>query len=854
MANVAQRSFAGGEIAPPLYARTDISKYHTSARTLLNMFVQKQGSVTNRSGTEFICAVKDSSKTVRLIEFIFNNTQTYVLEFGDGYIRFIKDGVQLESSPGVPYEIVSPYLEADLMELRFIQSADVITIAHPDYAPRDLSRTGDTAWTLETIVFGASIGSVANLSATGGVAGGPTYYAVTAVDQVTGEEGLPTFFTYAGFEPDPTTPVVLTWDPLTGADRYIVYRSTDGSSYEQIAGSGGTPTTISDNTWVDDTESVTLLSPITNDSQTAVGEARNDVIAGGVDKPYNDIFTIKGYHSQTITCPTPDYNVMRTRLHGYYKRDAEARVYAGVLYDTYLPGTGDVSQLNMTWSATMTVPDNGYAALQIDIVPEVILQFAMSEGAASSIAATVEFTAAGWDVIERSVVGTGFTDDGSPGDPLSTPPLARPLFDAVNKYPTAVTIYQQRKLYADTNEQPEFVYASRTGAYKNFLISNPLQDDDAVTWSQAGRQVNSVKHMIDLGRLIVFTLGGEMSVEGDEAGILRPDAINPRQISYNGSDRLPPLPINNSAVYVQARQTIVRDLTPINVGQYESTDLTVAASHMFMGYALEDWAYSKTPHSILWVVRNDGTLLGLTYIREEEMLGWHRHQTDGTIERVCVVPEGDEDRLYMVVARTVGGNTVRYIERMATRFFETLEESYFVDCGLSYVGAPATVFSGLGHLEGRNVAVLADGVVVNNPNDPDKPILTVTGGSVTLAVAASEVHIGLPYVCDFQTLDIDKVQDSFKDRKMLINKVVLFVEKSTGFYVGAKEPSTPTSIEGLYEHVPVVPFQLGDDLLITEDVDINITNDWNSNGRVFVRQIDPLPLTILAAIPTGNIG
>jgi len=109
-------------------------------------------------------------------------------------------------------------------------------------------------------------------------------------------------------------------------------------------------------------------------------------------------------------------------------------------------------------------------------------------------------------------------------------------------------------------------------------------------------------------------------------------------------------------------------------------------------------------------------------------------------------------------------------------------------------------------------------------------------------------------VSDFQTLDIDKVQDSFKDRKMLINKVVLFVEKSTGFYIGAKEPSTPTSIAGLYEHRPTVPVEAGDDPLITGDVDVNITNDWNSNGRIFVRQIDPLPLTILAAIPTGNIG
>ena len=848
MANIAQRSFAGGEIAPSLYARTDLAKYHTSARTLLNMFVQKHGSVTNRSGTEFICEVKDSTTTVRLIEFIFNNTQTYILEFGHQYIRFIKDGVQLEVG-GLPYEIFSPYLEEHLMELRFIQSADVITIVHPEYAPRDLSRTGDTAWTIETIVFGASIGSVENLSAAGGVAGGPTYYAVTGVDAVTGEEGLPAFFTLAGFEPDETTPVVLTWDPLNGADRYLVYRSSDGFTYAQIAGSGGTPTPVEDTSWVDDIADIT--TGVEGSWQASADSAENIVMVAGVPtKPFDGRYTFHGVF--IVTCSVQ--GAATGRLQAYYSRDGEPDVLAGTVAYGGCIGDGiSGASFSENFSGAIVVPDNGYTDLTLKVVPEVW----GTNGAVGEVyECYADFNSglAAYKRITWNTIGTGFSDDGAEGDPFSTPPIARPLFDADNKYPTAVTIYQQRKLYANTETEPEFVYASRTGAYKNFLISNPLQDDDAVTWSQAGRQVNSVKHMIDLGRLIVFTLGSEMSVEGDEAGILRPDAINPRQISYNGSDRLPPIPVNDSAVYVQARQTIVRDLSPVNTGQYESTDLTIAASHMFMGYALEDWTYSKIPHSILWVVRSDGTLLGLTYVREENMLAWHRHTTDGVIERVCVVPEGDEDRLYMVVARDVGGDTVRYIERLSTRFYETVEEGYFVDCGISVTGAPATVFSGLDHLEGRDVTVLADGVVVHNPNDPDLPVKTVAGGSITLATAASDVHIGLPYVSDFQTLDIDKVQDSFKDRKMLINKVVLFVEKSTGFYIGAKEPSTPTSIAGLYEHRPTVPVEAGDDPLITGDVDVNITNDWNSNGRIFVRQIDPLPLTILAAIPTGNIG
>lgn len=842
--NIAQRAFAGGELAPSLYARTDTSKYQQALRKCRNFFIQRHGGIQNRPGTEFIVEVKDSTKTVRLVPFIFNADQTYVLEFGNGYIRFSKDGAQLTSG-GFPYEITSPYLEADLMELQFVQSADVITIVHQNYAPRDLSRTADTAWTLSVITFGASIGSVSNLAMGGGSAGGPTYYAVTAIDGVTGEEGLPTFVNGA-LEPSTGTPITLTWDDLAGAASYRVYRSTDnGTTYELLADSGGTPTQVFDDSWVDDAE---LVNTTTTDTWVpAAGQARNDVIAAGVPSaPYDQRFVIKGNCTVQYDAIGGGFGAASGRLSVYYKRNTDgARVLAGtfpVSGAVSVDGTGAAT--SEPFSVTITVPDNGYTDLQIDVVPEV---YGSNAVALDEFNCDVDFaTLVGtYDRIVWNTISSGFSDDGSDGDPLQSPPHDRHLFESSNDYPAAVGIYQQRKMYANTINEPETVWASRTGAYKNFFVSSPLEDDDAVTWSHAGRQVNRVKHLLDLQRLIVFTSGSEMTVEGDEAGILRPDAINPRKFSRNGIEDLRPLEINDSAVYVQARGTIVRDLKPQATSQsYDSTDLTIFAAHLFNGYTLEDWDYALAPHSIVWAVRSDGTLLGLTYLPEQAIFGWHRHDTDGVIERVCVVPEDDEDRVYLVVKRTIDGSDVRYIERLASRFFTDVEDAVFVDSSLSYDGAPATVFSGLDHLEGEDVSVVADGEVIANPNDSTLPVITVASGAITLTDAASVVHVGLPYLSDIETLDIDTPQGrSAKETKMNINRVNLFVEETQGLWAGQSEPAAVT--DGLQR------FEYDDDSLVTDAIKVNIESTWNSNGRIFVRQVDPKPVTILAAIPQG---
>lgn len=812
MTTLIQRSFAGGELAPSLYSRVDQVKYATGLRTCRNWFIMKHGGISNRPGTKFITEVKDSTKEVRLIPFIFNASQTYVLEFGDQYIRFIRNDAYVEVSgvaawniatayeigdlvesggvnyyciadntgnmppnatywyplTGDIYEIPSPYVEADLETLVFAQSADVITITHPSYEPRELSRTDHTAWFLSTINFVPSISAPTGLAVSGG-SGTEDEWVVTAVKEETFEESLQSTSVGSDTEATEAAPRTLTWTAVSGATEYNVYK----------------------------------------------------------------------------------------KLNGVYG-------FIGVA------GTNE------------------------------------------------------------------FEDTGIFPDVSDTPPEERNPFSGSDNFPSTVNFYQQRRGFANTNNNTEKVFFSRTGFFNNFTISSPLQDDDAITFILAGRQVNAVKFLVDLGSLVVFTEGGEWIVVGDESGLLLPDAINSKQHSYYGCGDLRPLLVGNNIMFVQARGSIIRDLQQDAIEGYKGNDLTIFSTHLFQNYTIIDWDYQKTPDSIIWAVRSDGTLLGLSYVREHQLWGWHRHDFDGTAERVVSIPDGDEDAVYLVIKRTINGSDVRYIEKFASRKIDDVIDNIFMDSALTYDGrntnsshlmtlsggttwtytdnltldssisfftagdvgneihltgsdgtvirAKITVFlsgtevtvkphktvpvsmrsvgistwgkavdtlSGLDHLEGKDVSVFADRFVDASPNNTSMATITVSSGSITLSQPRVVAHVGLPVTADMETLDIDTTQgETMNDKYKLMTVVNLIVEETRGLWAGID----PDDLDDLTE------FKLRDQEgydepveLKTGTVEVPIQSHWNSHGRIFVRQIDPVPASILAAVPGGYV-
>lgn len=871
MSLLSQRNFAGGVLAPALWSRVDTIKYQTGLKQARNMYIVRSGGLTNRPGSLFVgeTKIREEGYPVRLIPFVFNADQTYMLEFGNLYMRVIRNGAYVLNSTtkniegitqasqavvtstahgysngdelyvyGVVgmtelngqnlivsdktddtyklkyldgsyvnstsfnayvsdgstqkiYEIVTPFSAANLDNIYYAQSADVITIVDGVNFPQDLSRSGHASWTLANKNLLPVMSAPANVTFNDGASGSQIFsyrYLVTAVSADTFEESFAgESSTISGvYEPTTSQPHTVDWDNVSGAAYYNVY----------VARSG----------------------------------------------------------------------------------------HVGFI------------------------------------------------GSATS---------------------SNFTNNGITPDFTKTPPVYDHYFDIAESYikPKVVNYAQQRLLLANNDYQggtyqPEELRASRTGLYNNFTTTIPRQADDAIRFRMAGRQVNEIRHIIDLNKLVIMTSGGEFTAEGGASGAITASDINIRQYSYHGSSKLFPIVIDSNALFVQARGSIVRDFGfDYSVDGYKGNDLTVFSNHLFDGHEIVDWAYQKTPNSVVWAVRDDGILLSLTYIREHQIWGWTTHDTDGIVERVSVIPEGVEDTVYIVVKREIDGRVARYVERLASRFIaeEGEKDMVFMDSSLTYdgrntneshtiavsnLGGDWTAFQnvmaesstsyftsamigqklqitgpdgeyivleiesifdsqnaicrtdrtvpvglrgvpvstwvravkrirGLRHLEGKQLSILGDANVVGSPNNPANTVYTVANGEVTLEDCYGVIHLGIPYISDIETLSIDNPNgESLVNKKILVNQVWLQVEKTRGLWSG----TTPVAEDAESAVHNLNEFKLRENegydspvALKTGIMDVVVNGNWDDNGRVFLRQIDPLPATILSIHPAGDM-
>lgn len=544
--------------------------------------------------------------------------------------------------------------------------------------------------------------------------------------------------------------------------------------------------------------------------------------------------------------------------------------------------------------------------------------------------------------IGRSV-STSFSDANILPTKTDTPPTGVDPFVGAGNYPGAVGYYQQRLVFGGTLNKPQTSYFSRTGVFHNFGYSTPSKDDDAIYWTMASTEVNRILNYLPLRQLLTLTSGAEWTIQGTTSGFTA-KTINGVPQSYNGSGFVPPLTLNNSALYLQDNGQNVSALNySLEADGLASDDLTIWSTHLFENYGVVDWCFQKRQDSIVWCAREDGTLLGMTYIRDQQVIAWHRHETDGFVESLACVPEGTEDAVYMVVRRTIQGLTKRYIERLNTRLIPLvpgtndvdIAQAYFVDSGLSYQGwntgsetmtltggvtweypetmtitrssgtgfsgadvgrqihmqdlvtlsvlrmditafigpgqvsvVPTSVvpvslravattrwaialktFGGLSHLEAKKVAILADGNVVGTNTIGDENLI-VTGGAVTLPDHAAVVHIGLPYSADLQTLRMNiQGQETLFDKYKTVVSVSLVVHQTRGLFAGKDFAEA-----NLYEYKPrsYEDYNSPNNLL-TDVLRIDITNGWDGQGQVCIRQEDPLPVTILGIIPNLTV-
>jgi hypothetical protein len=433
-----------------------------------------------------------------------------------------------------------------------------------------------------------------------------------------------------------------------------------------------------------------------------------------------------------------------------------------------------------------------------------------------------------------------FNDDNITADTTRTPPESINPFSGAGNYPGAVSYFEQRRCFGGTNNKPQNLWMTRSATESNMNYSVPTQDDDAINLRVVAREVNRIRHILPLSDLILLTSSGEWKVTAQNSDAITPSSVAVRPQAFNGATNVQPVMTGNSAVYVRAQSSRVFDLTySWEANAFKPADISLLSPHLVDNFTITDMTLTRTPTPIVWCVRSDGTLLGLTYMPDQKVQAWHRHDTDGLFESVAAVSENGIDVLYTTVKRTVNGRTVRYIERMADRRFDSLADSFIVDSGVTYDGAPATVLSGLWHLEGKTVSILADGAVITPQ--------VVTSGAITLPQAASKVQIGLAYTSDLTTLPlaIENAQGigaGGQGMRKNLNKVYLRVYESSGINVGP-DTDNLTAFKQRTSEVYGAPPDW-----VTDEIEVVVTPKWGQSGQVTIRQSDPLPLTVLSMV------
>ena len=668
------------------------------------------------------------------------------------------------------FELVTPYTAADVFELNYAQSADVLTLVHKGHVPKEIRRLSSTNWTLVTIVFAPSIAT-------------PTSVAVSA-------------------SPSSGTPVA----------KYVV---------------------------------TALNSAILEESM-----ASSEVSAT------NDLTTAGNKNTITWTAVT----------------DA-------VRYNVYKDNNGVHGFIGQTPDLT-------------------------------------------------------FIDDNYEADVLSSPPENQTPFTGADNYPSAISYHDQRRVFGSTTNNPQTTWMSRAGSGANLSKSIPSQDNDAIQFSLDSRQFNSINHYIPLDDLLIFTSATEWKLFSQNSDSLTPTTISIRPQSYVGSGTREPIVSGDAVLFVAEQGSHVYDMNfTFETDKYKPRDISIVAPHLFDGFTIADWDYSSVPNSIAWMVRNDGVLVGLTYLsgQKPDILGWHRHTTGGNFKSTCVIPESNgENMLYVVVERMINGVRRKFVERLHSRIFTDVRDAFHVDSGLSYdnpititgatkanpvvvtaashgysdgdvvqiedlegLGSSAgmtelngnrytvnnktantfeiqstastpvdvngtafgtyisggvvrrelTVISGLHHLAGESVAILADGSVMASQ-------VVTAAGQVTLASGAARVHIGLAYASDIRTLPlvIPQAEAAGQGRFKSPTEVHLRVQKTRGVFAGP-------DFDHLREYAQRTNEPYGTPTnMISDEIEIKLDSSWSKSGQVSIRQSDPTPISILSMTWEGKIG
>ena len=883
MATLIQRSLASGEISPALQKRVDLAKYLNGLRTLRNCIVKKGGGATNRGGStlvygplgagleaaepsvwdDFTSPRATIDEGTRLRKWVSpSSADSFVLEFGDGHLRFTKNGDLVTVGDTEDWSAAEPYVVGDIATREGIHYYCVFP--HTNQEPTVAVDYGAYWYTLSGYIYEIP---TPWYSANGDFVADCCFSQDSDFLLITHPTILPHILKRLDTASD-TSWALFEWVTKTaGSLRYGMPRIAAPTSLGHSGGTG------SNQSW----------------AVTAITEDLEESLAAEVTGA----------------------------------------------------GAATGNSVTLSWTASVFDPQNQARPAETGVIKGYRV-YKKYQGVYFYLA----FVPAG---------STSYVDDASvvPDVDGDSPPESRgELVHAMTgDYPAKCGAFQQRTLLGRFPFNVQAVYAGRVGYPENFTRSFPSADDDSILFQLKGQEISGVRHFADIGDLVVLADSGEWIVRGSGAdGALTPSPKPvPKQYGANGaSSDVPPVVVGSRCVYVQERGSIVRSLgfDAVAGGRegFIDEDLTAFAEHLFEGRTIVSMDFQKTPHSAIWCVFDDGEMVSITYIKEQEILACARHDTDGEFEQVCCVPEGNEHAVYYIVKREIDGAEVRYLERMADRTYTDANDAIFCDSALSYDGRNAdttkklTISGGtdwdedeeltleadfdafseleigneywltgsdgivyrlevtaytdvrhvtvrpqntipttailrntatsswaraidtirnLNHLEGKEVVVQADGDEIANPNVAAyEDAITVTDGEIELEECHATYHVGLPYISDIETLAIDTMDGRLVGQQKLVTAVILDVQKTRGVYAGPKAPSND-DVNPLENLFPLKYGAPGSDEMetareeFTGEVEVNIAGEWNGNGRVFIRQVSAKPMTVLSIAPAG---
>jgi len=832
-------SFVAGEFSAKLDGRTDFEKYGSGCKTLENMLVHPQGAAARRVGTQYIAEVKSSAAKTRLIPFEFSTTQTYILEFGNNYIRFFKDKGQILSG-GSAYEISTPYLTAELFEIKYAQSADVMFITHPNHEVMKLSRTAHTSWTLTEVDF----------------TDGP-YLATNTTDT-----------TLTPASAAVATGVNVTASAITGINSGTGFQTTDVGRILKFNSGKAIITARTSTTVV----VVTITTAFTNTDATAafnLGAFCNTtgfpscvsffeqrlVFAGTTDEPQTLYFSKSGDYENMTTGTDADDAMVYTIASNQVNKIRYLKAVRTLLIGT----TGGEFSVSADGTDAAVTPTNvtikrqsSFGAANVDAQPagNAVLFLQAAKRKIRELAYNYDsdgYVAPDLTILNETVTKSGITEmafQQSPDNILWCVREDGVLAGLTYQRTDNVVAWHRHILggKADTTKniiQQQISFTANTTIVNGTnntitLTSHGLATNDPIYYYAAANPITGISSgslyfviRTDANTIKLATTAAN-SAAGTAISLTGPSTASTQYI-YQGIN------ISSNVIYSASHGFKTGDVI-----FYDNVGTTIGGIAENVSY------YVSRVDDDQFKLFSDSKLINVVALTSAHT----SEQTDNILQTAKVESiasiSGDlnEDELWIITQRWVNGAVKRYVECFSDfDFDETAPQDFkFLDSHLSYSGVATNTLSGLDHLEGETVFILADGATHANK--------VVASGAISLDRPSRKVVVGLPYNSVLQTMRIEagagQYEGTAQGKIKRISKVTLRLFETVGAKVGPSLDSLETvpfrTTSGAMD-LPVSTFLAG-------DKEVEFTDDYNTDGFIFVKQDQALPLTVLALYPT----